>query len=72
MQLKQKIQAVIRIRKDGKMQEIKCPKCGTVFQVEESGYAEIVKQVRDKEFEKAIADRVREMEKARGTELELS
>ena len=60
------------IRKDIKMQEIKCPKCGTVFQVEESGYAEIVKQVRDKEFEKAIADRVREMEKARGTELELA
>ena len=55
-----------------KMQEIKCPRCGTVFQVEESGYAEIVKQVRDKEFEKAIADRVREMEKARGTELELA
>ena len=54
------------------MQEIKCPKCGTVFQVEESGYAEIVKQVRDKEFEKAIADRVGEMEKARGTELALA
>ncbi len=54
------------------MQEIKCPKCGTVFQVEESGYAEIVKQVRDKEFEKALADRIREMEKARGTELELA
>ena len=54
------------------MQEIKCPKCGTVFQVEESGYAEILRQVRDKEFEKAIADRAREMEKARGTELELA
>ena len=33
------------------MQEIKCPKCGTVFQVEEAGYAEILRQVRDKEFE---------------------
>ena len=32
------------------MQEIKCPKCGEVFQVDESGYAAIVKQVRDKEF----------------------
>lgn len=29
------------------MQEIKCPKCGEVFQVDESGYAAIVKQVRD-------------------------
>ncbi len=36
------------------MQEIKCPKCGEVFQVDESGYAAILKQVRDKEFEKEI------------------
>lgn len=28
------------------MQEIKCPKCGEVFQVDEAGYAAIVKQVR--------------------------
>ena len=29
------------------MQEIKCPRCGEVFQVDETGYAAIVKQVRD-------------------------
>ena len=40
-----------------KMQEIKCPKCGEIFQVDESGYAAIVKQVRDKEFEKEISER---------------
>ena len=34
------------------MNEIKCPKCGEVFQVDEAGYAAIAKQVRDKEFEK--------------------
>ena len=39
------------------MQEIKCPRCGEVFQVDESGYAAIVKQVRDKEFEKEISGR---------------
>ena len=39
------------------MQEIKCPKCGEVFQVDESGYAAIVKQVRDKEFDKEISAR---------------
>ena len=39
------------------MQEIKCPKCGEVFQVDESGYAAIVKQVRDREFEKEISER---------------
>ena len=32
------------------MQEMKCPNCGEVFQVDESGYAQLVKQVRDKEF----------------------
>lgn len=39
------------------MQEIKCPKCGEVFQVDESGYAAILKQVRDKEFEKELLER---------------
>ena len=39
------------------MQEIKCPKCGELFQVDESGYAAIVKQVRDKEFGKEIRER---------------
>lgn len=36
------------------MNEIKCPKCGEVFKVDESGYAAIAKQVRDKEFEKQV------------------
>lgn len=45
------------------MQEIKCPKCGEVFQVDEAGYAAIVKQVRDKEFEKEISQRKEAFEK---------
>jgi len=32
------------------MNEIKCPSCGNVFKVDESGFASIVKQVRDQEF----------------------
>lgn len=32
------------------MNEIKCPKCGTVFQINENDYDSIVKQIRDKEF----------------------
>ncbi len=36
------------------MQEIKCPKCGEVFQVDEAGYAAILKQVRDEEFKREI------------------
>ena len=39
------------------MQEIKCPKCGEVFKVDESGYSAIVKQVRDEEFTKEIEAR---------------
>ena len=39
------------------MQEIKCPKCGEVFQVDESGYAAIVKQVRDRDFLKEVEQR---------------
>jgi len=44
------------------MQEIKCPKCGENFQVDESGYAAIVKQVRDKEFSKEILSRENQFE----------
>ena len=36
------------------MNEIKCPKCGTVFQISETDYESIVKQIRDKEFDKEI------------------
>ena len=39
------------------MREIKCPKCGEVFQVDESGYAAIVKQVRDSEFTRELRER---------------
>ena len=43
------------------MQEIKCPNCGEVFQVDESGYAQIVSQVRDKEFQKELERREKEL-----------
>ena len=36
------------------MNEIKCPKCGTVFQISELDYDSIVKQVRDAEFSKEL------------------
>jgi hypothetical protein len=39
------------------MNDIKCPKCGAVFKVDEAGYADILKQVRDHEFEKEIHER---------------
>lgn len=39
------------------MNEIKCPNCGTVFQIDEQDYESIVKQIRDKEFAREIAVR---------------
>lgn len=53
------------------MQEIKCPKCGEVFVVDESGYANIVKQVRDKEFAKALQKREEELKDAQQKDLDL-
>ena len=53
------------------MQEIKCPKCGEVFVVDESGYADIVRQVRDKEFERELQRREAELRAMGEKELEL-
>ena len=39
------------------MSQIKCPNCGTVFQVDESHYHEILQQVRNEEFEKELKER---------------
>ena len=54
------------------MQEIKCPKCGEVFQVDESGYAAIVKQVRDKEFSKEIQSRETQFESEKDNAVQLA
>ena len=53
------------------MQEIKCPKCGEIFQVDESGYAEIVRQVRDKEFRQELERREIELTEKKDSELRL-
>ena len=53
------------------MSEIRCPKCGEIFQVDEVGYDQIARQVRDAEFEKELKRREREMEQKRENELQL-
>lgn len=53
------------------MQEIKCPKCGEVFQVDESGYAAILKQVRDKEYHKEIEEYKKHLEESQESKDEL-
>ena len=54
------------------MQEIKCPKCGEVFQVDEAGYAAIVKQVRDKEFNRELKERESQFKMAKEDALEVA
>ncbi len=54
------------------MQEIKCPKCGEIFQVDESGYSAIVKQVRDKEFSKEIQNREAQFESEKESAIQLA
>ncbi len=54
------------------MQEIKCPKCGEVFKVDESGYAAIVKQVRDREFQKEIESRETRMAEEKESAVKLA
>ena len=44
------------------MKELKCPKCGNVFKVDEADYASILSQVKNAEFEAEIERRIREME----------
>lgn len=43
------------------MKEIKCPNCGSVFTVDEEGYASIVSQVRNAEFEAELSKRLAEL-----------
>ena len=45
------------------MKEIKCPKCGSVFAVDESDYADIVNQVKNAEFNAEIDRRIEELKK---------
>ena len=52
------------------MQEIKCPHCGQVFTVDESGYQQIVSQVRDKEFHKELERREQELSDRKKSDLE--
>ena len=53
------------------MNEIKCPHCGEVFKVDASGYADIVKQVRDAEFSRDLDERVKAVQREGEQALEL-
>jgi hypothetical protein len=53
------------------MQEIMCPNCKKAFKIDETGYADILKQVRDREFEKQLNARLELAEKEKLIAVEL-
>lgn len=53
------------------MHEIKCPKCGEVFAVDETGYAAIVSQVRDEQFRTELCEREQQLERQKEQEIHL-
>ena len=54
------------------MHEVKCPKCGEVFQVDESGYAELLSQVRNEAFEEELHKRAKELEDKNKSDLKMA
>ena len=54
------------------MKEIICPHCNKAFKVDEAGYADILKQVRNSEFEQELHERLERAEKDKQAALELA
>jgi hypothetical protein len=54
------------------MNEIICPHCKKAFKVDEAGFADILKQVRDHEFERELLDRIEMMEKDKENAVKLA
>jgi hypothetical protein len=54
------------------MNEIKCPHCGKAFKIDEAGYSDIVKQVRDGEFEQQLHERLELAEQDKRNAIELA
>ncbi|MBU3679903.1 MAG: DUF2130 domain-containing protein [Candidatus Kapabacteria bacterium] len=54
------------------MNDIVCPNCHKAFKVDEAGYADILKQVRDKDFENEIRTRLEIAEREKRTAVELA
>ena len=53
------------------MNDIKCPKCGQIFQIDETSYESILKQVRDEEFHKEIDLRKKQITKEKEDAIKL-
>ncbi|MAL65178.1 MAG: hypothetical protein CMF94_03650 [Candidatus Marinimicrobia bacterium] len=54
------------------MNEIKCPKCNQVFKADEAGFADIKKQVRDREFEDELREKINSFERESKSAVQLA
>ncbi len=54
------------------MNEIICPHCKKAFKIDEAGYADILKQVRDREFEQTLHERLEAAEKDKNSAVQLA
>lgn len=54
------------------MNEIICPHCKKAFKVDEAGFADILKQVRDKQFEKELHERLKIAEREKSNAVQLA
>ena len=54
------------------MHEILCPHCGKAFKIDESGYANILKQIRDSEFDQQLHERLELAEQDKRNAVELA
>ena len=54
------------------MKEVKCPKCDSVFELDASGYADIVNQIRGDEFENELNTRLKDLESSHKIQIELA
>ena len=52
------------------MKELKCPKCGNIFTVDEADYAQLLNQVKNSEFEAELTRRLHELEQTQKARLE--
>ena len=62
----------IKVNKTKKMNEIICPNCKKVFKVDEAGFADILKQVRDHKFEEELQERLNLAEKEKINAIKLA
>ena len=54
------------------MPELKCPKCGTTFVIDQNDYASLLSQVRNEVFEKELKERLAQQEKNNKQQNELN